>query len=47
MPYRMQVMCDYCESVYTTIKKYDPIPPARCKFCGSSMMRILNIWRVK
>jgi DNA-directed RNA polymerase subunit RPC12/RpoP len=45
--YRMNVKCDRCKKTYTTIKKNKNAPPARCKYCNSSMIRILSSWKVK
>jgi len=43
--YRTRVKCDKCYREYTTIKHKKRVP-ARCKKCGSTMIRVLNTWRV-
>ena len=45
--YRASVQCDKCGIIYTTMARPGkPKKPLRCKFCHSSMTRLLSSWEV-
>lgn len=45
--YRSSAKCDKCGSIWITVARTGKAKkPARCKFCNSSMTRLLDSWEI-